>query len=557
MNIVETKEKTRVRLPLRRIHKTPRVLTADAYTIGSDLFQSTEARRFSEYYITFRRSLHKIDPDLYKKGDDRMIFVGLSRIIEKLFYDPVTHEELDEAVRFLKTAKVSANGLVSYNFPEAMWRRVVDSYNGRPPIQIRAMPEGSVVYPNEPVVCIKNTAPEDEMMGELAAWFESKLLQVWASSERVTQERHWLDECLAMVDKIEPGLLADKRNFYASLMLHDFGDRAGMSDTESEEQGMYHLLVFPGTDTFSGAYQAWKNSGEAPGIAVSVLALAHRNVQAFVEEKDCYWNMYQTAENGSILSMVMDCYSFYDAVNNYALPIALDAKEKTNEKVIVVRPDSGDAEEQVLWVCKLAKRFGLYTERVINGKTWYFATNLKFIEGDGMTFNTMRKINETLMEHGFVPYSWGLYGVGGGLRNNLKRDNFSAKYALCNVGHDRRPVCKFSEDLGKTTLPGPFKVLRDASSLASRKTVVFAHEPGIDALVEYFDGSRIYDPFGAIMFEENFMTTKARIAEQFPKMPLTLSTEDNHNYPASDQIKAVRLELLKKYAPRKRAENYS
>jgi hypothetical protein len=33
---------------------------------------------------------------------------------------------------------------------------------------------------------------------------------------------------------------------------------------------------------------------------------------------------------------------------------------------------------------------------------------------------------------GFAPHGWGLFGVGGGLRNGLKRDNISAKYALCS-----------------------------------------------------------------------------------------------------------------------------
>jgi len=40
-------------------------------------------------------------------------------------------------------------------------------------------------------------------------------------------------------------------------------------------------------------------------------------------------------------------------------------------------------------------------------------------------------------------------------------------------------------------------------------------------------------------------------------MPLTLTTDDNHNYPASDEVKRVRIELLKKYAPKKLAQNYA
>ena len=39
-------------------------------------------------------------------------------------------------------------------------------------------------------------------------------------------------------------------------------------------------------------------------------------------------------------------------------------------------------------------------------------------------------------------------------------------------------------------------------------------------------------------------------------MPLSLSTDENHGYPASDAVRAKRIELLKEYAPKKLAQNY-
>ena len=261
-----------VKLPKRKIFKTPRLLLADAYTIGSNKFQSRDAQFSSVYYVTFRRNLNKINSFLYDEGDNRTVFVGLQRIIEKLFYEPVTHEEIDEAKRFLKDFKVTMKGLAEYEFPEHLWRRVVSEFGGRPPIQIMAMPEGSIVYPNEPNIQVRSMV---EGFGELAAWFESKLLQVWGYSERVTQNEHWLAKLRKMVRSIEPDLSPEANRFVASLMLTDFGDRAGFTLEESEELGMAHLYTFNGTDTCSGAYQAWKNAGETP-VGCSVNALAHR-----------------------------------------------------------------------------------------------------------------------------------------------------------------------------------------------------------------------------------------------------------------------------------------
>jgi len=331
-------------------------------------------------------------------------------------------------------------------------------------------------------------------------------------------------------------------------MLHDFGDRAGMNEMESEDLGMAHLYTFSGTDTCAGGYQAFMNSNKTPGLAVSVNALAHRNVQAFDLEQDCYKTIYESAEDGDIISMVADCYDFFYAVKNYLLPLALRSKNEGTNKVVVARPDSGDALEQVLYVCRLAVENGLYEEREINGKKWKFATTLHFIEGDGMDFATMEKIITALLVEGFVPYSWGLFGVGGGLRNGLKRDNFGAKYALCAKSAVELPVVKLSETIGKTTLPGPFKVLRSPEALAAKKTVVFDVEDGQNAMVEYFNGARIFKPFGPGQ-DDDFLTIKNRIRQQFESMPTNLDTE--HGAPASDRVVETRRALVKRYAPSK------
>ena len=285
----------KVKLPGRKIHRTPRLLIADSYTISSDLFASEEAKEKSVYYITYRQVLEKINPSLYNKGDNRIIFTGLSRILDYLFYEPITHQEIDETKRFLADKRVTTQGLSEMYFPEHLWREVVDKYNGRPPLKIRALREGSVVYPNEPIVIIENIP---DGYGELAAWFESTILKIWSSSEMVTQLAHWFEYCLSLVTHVY-GNTIDKqqKRFLAGLMLHNFGCRAGMVPQESEWMGSDALYIFSGTDTFSGAYQAWKNSGESTGIASSVFALAHRNVQGYEYEEDCHRKLNSVEEN--------------------------------------------------------------------------------------------------------------------------------------------------------------------------------------------------------------------------------------------------------------------
>lgn len=536
-------------LPKRKIHKTPRIVMADAYTIGSDPFQSDKAKEKSVYYITFRRELMDICPSLYKKDDNRIIFTGISYLLEYLFYDPITHEEIDEAVRFLKYAKATTKGFKRYQFNEQMWRTVVDKYNGYPPIKIDAMPEGSVVYPNEPVVVIENV-DDNDMMGELAAWFESKLLQVWATSERVTQNMHLFERIKERYRSIDTSMSEDMLNYFTSLTIHDFGDRSGICPMESEVLGQVHLYTFGGTDTFSGAYQAWKNSGEAENIFSSVYALAHRNVEAYEDEKDIYIKLNDYAEDNDIISCVNDCYNSKKCTKEMLIPIAIKNRELRNGKVIVSRADSGDPKEEIQYIIEQAIENGFYEEKMINGEKWICGTTFRFMEGDGMDFATILDIIDMLIEKRYLPYSWGIFGVGGGLRNFIKRDNLSAKYALSAMGNNYDGVCKFSETLGKTTLAGKFKIRRDLESLQIQETIADINEMGENAMVNYYDGSNIYKPFG-VGQDSDFLEIKDRIRNEFDTMPKTIK-----KYPATKKVLDKRLEILKKHAPDKDATCY-
>lgn len=457
-------------------HKTPRPLIADAYTLGSHRFESQDAIDYSEYYMTFRRQTKK-EPWVIHPNDQRIIFTGLSRIINKLLGEPITHEEIDEAKAFLKDRKATCVGLTNFDFPEDKWREIVDKHRGYIPIAISGVPEGSTVYPNEPVIRVWNTEPG---FGQFAAYFESTLLKTWATSLRTTIARHWLERLINIIQDVEKCSYEEARRI-AQICCHDFGDRSGASMEESEELGYAHLYSFNGTDTFAAAYQAWKD-GAKNYDGCSVWALAHRIVQGFIIEGDCYNNIYNNADNNSIISMVADCYDYYNAISSYLIPLAQRSINEGNGKIVVARPDSGDAVHQIVWTIEQAIANGLYEKRD-NG--YIYPTTLKIIEGDGMTFETMSKIYSLLKEMKYAPHAWVIFGVGGGLRNNITRDDLSAKYALCAVGNSYRPVVKRSETAGKTTLPR-CKVIRENQSI----TLVSLQEPGTDIHETYYYSNR-------------------------------------------------------------------
>lgn len=506
------------KLPGRRFHKTPKCLWGDAYTINGYTFESDDATEDSIYYGAYRKFPLKFEPSVYSDEDRRILFAGLQSLCDLLFYDPITHEEIDEALSFLKGRKAVADGFRDFEFPEKLWRRVVDECDGYLPLKVEGIPEGGVVYPGEPCVRVSATKPG---FGPLVPWFESTLLHVWSTSERLTAARHMLKKAFGLIREYEPKTVSDDDcMFFARLMVHDFGDRAAACPQESEFVAKVHNYVWFGTDTFRAAYQNWKNGAPA-AFGSSVKALAHRIVQGYEKEFDCYQNMYDTAERGEFLSMVADCYDYWNALKNKLIPLALHSKQNNTGKIIVARPDSGDSVEMVVGTLVHAKEAGLMDDYLCaDGKTRMVSTTLRFIVGNGETFDSVFSVLEECLKAGFVPWRCGIFGIGGHLRNNINRDHMSTKFALCAVGKEHRPVIKLSEEKGKQTLPNVI-VRRDVNSLASGETIALPGD-GVDSLVCYYDGSK-EEPFGP-GFTEDFMTCENRVIQGFDKMPLSGGT---------------------------------
>lgn len=507
---------TKKTLPAHRYHKTPRPLWADAYTINGFTLESKEATDNSVYYGTYRKFPLKHEPSIYEEGDNRILFAGLQSLCDMLFYEPITHQEIDESLAFLKGRKATATGFRDFEFPEALWRRVVDECGGYLPLKVEGIPEGGVTYPGEPCVRVTSTKVG---FGPLVPWFESTLLHVWAASERLTAARHALNWAYKLIRSWEmPSVPDEQCMFFARLMVHDFGDRAATCPQESEIVAKVHNYVWFGTDTFRSAYQNWKN-GAPPAMGSSVKALAHRIVQGFENEFDCYEEMYSKAEPGEFLSMVGDCYDYWNALEKKLIPLALRSKAEGSGKVIVARPDSGDSVEMVLGTLRRAKEAGLMeaVETQVNQPMWG-STTLRFIIGNGEDFDSIKKITETCLREGFVTWRCGIFGVGGHLRNNINRDHMSTKFALCAVGEHNRPVIKLSEEKGKQTLP-LVKVIRSAGALLDGTTVCLPaeHKYARDALECYYDGSKDV-PFGS-GFTDDFGVCEARVIKDFDQMP--------------------------------------
>lgn len=437
MNIAQFLDK-RVPVPMR----------ADAYTISSDSFASGKARERSIYNYTNRISPAKTWPEVAK--DSRMVFFGLFDYIRHELTDRVTYDDIIKSKLFMERAGSFGTGLA---FNEEMWMDVLYDYNGYLPITIEAVREGSTFFPNEPVIQVTS----NKGFGELAAHVEAIMLgQVAIATARATLTRHWYQTIVDFMVGTGQYTL-EEAQAVAVWFIHDFGMRASANELESRVLGKAHLLTFNGTDTFNAAYEAWKDSDPEnipPGMGTSILALAHRNVQGYehfgnLGEFMTFRAINEAARNcGNIASYVSDCYDFGEAVKKCG-DLAL-----STGSIVVCRPDSGDAKSNIMKVIQVAFERNLTVEFNNNGTITFGAKSLRFIEGNSVRPKLSIEVLEMLYEKGLKVGAWGIFGVGGYLRNECTRDALSSKYALAAIGEDEYPVCKLSENRGKMTVPG-------------------------------------------------------------------------------------------------------
>jgi nicotinamide phosphoribosyltransferase len=133
-------------------------------------------------------------------------------------------------------------------FNRAGWQYILDTYNGYLPLEIQAVPEGSVVATHNVLVQVQNT---DANCAWLTSYIETALLRaVWYPTTVATvsyQCKQVIARYLAATADSMDGLL---------FKLHDFGARGASSEETAALGGMAHLVNFMGSDTVNAIVAA-------------------------------------------------------------------------------------------------------------------------------------------------------------------------------------------------------------------------------------------------------------------------------------------------------------
>ncbi len=201
------------------------------------------------------------------------------------------------------------------------------------PIEIKALPEGSLCPIGVPCLTIKNTHPD---FGWLTNYLETLIsCQLWQPMTSATIAYQY--KKLLSKYALETTGSTD----FVQWQGHDFSMR-GMSSVESAIlSGMGHLTSFTGTDTIPAIYGLKKYYNATGLIGASVPATEHSVMCAGNKESeiDTFKNLLNLYPTG-ILSVVSDTWDLWKVCTEY-LPL-LKEQILARDGKLVIRPDSGD-----------------------------------------------------------------------------------------------------------------------------------------------------------------------------------------------------------------------
>ncbi len=374
-------------------------------------------------------------------------FFGLQYLLKTWLENPVTKGNVLEAEELFK-----AHFGADY-FPKDGWLKIVEKYDGLPPVKIRAVPEGMVVPTHNVLVTVEST---DEELFWLPSWLETQLLRtVWYGTTVATVSHSIKKLILSFLERT-----ADDPKAEISFKLHDFGAR-GVSSAESAGLGgCAHLTNFMGSDTIEALLFARKYYHE-PMAAFSIPAMEHSTVTSWGKENeaDAYANFVaQFGKPGTLIAAVSDSYDIYNAVE-HIWGEELKQQVQDSGATIVVRPDSGDPPLIVLRTLQLLEsKYGASK----NSKGYKVINGMRVIQGDGINEDSIRRILDLAERYEYSATNIA-FGMGGALLQQVNRDTqkFAMKCSEVVVDGVARPVSKDPiTDPGKKSKTGRLELYR-------------------------------------------------------------------------------------------------
>ena len=418
--------------------RTNPFLLTDYYKVGHT-FQYPENTTLVYSNLTPRKSR--------LKETDHMVFFGLQYFIKEYllsyfnenFFNRPKESVMEEYKRRIRTSLGS--DLPSYEHIEKLHDL------GYLPLEIKALPEGSLVPMRVPCLTIVNTKPEFYWLTNfLESILSAEIWQPCTSATIAFQYRKLLDRYAE-----ETGVPSE----FVQWQGHDFSFR-GMSSLESAiTSGMGHLLSFTGTDTIpaiDALEQYYSADADKELIGGSVPATEHSVMCSGSKdgELETFKRLITEVYPSGIISIVSDTWDLWKVCTEYLTELK-DIVMERNGKV-VIRPDSGDP-VKVICGDKNGKTttekkgvvellWDIFGGTITEKGFKLLDPHIGAIYGDSINLDRAEAICEGLKQKGFA--SQVVFGIGSFTYQYNTRDTFglAMKATYVEVNGEGRAIFK-------------------------------------------------------------------------------------------------------------------
>ena len=337
-------------------HFTQTALSSiDSYKLGhADQFPEGTTKVYSNFTPRLLKHLHVP----YEYGTTQVVWFGLQVFLNDLqsvwqetFFDRPKAEVVAEFVELVGPFC----GPRGFNQSRIEWLHDL----GYLPIEIKSLPEGTLVPAGVPVLTITNTLPE--------AYWLPNFLETWLSADL------WKPSTAATISYAYRKIidhyteLTGGNKDFVMWQGHDFSSRGMSGIQDAARTGSGHLLSFAGTDNVTAvqlvndAYRGKETfvGGSVPAtehstMTSSILVEAERLRQAGVDEDNV---MTQAELNvikrlvtevypSGVVSVVSDSFDFWKVITEIAPALKGEILNRVPDQLglakVVFRPDSGD-----------------------------------------------------------------------------------------------------------------------------------------------------------------------------------------------------------------------
>jgi nicotinamide phosphoribosyltransferase len=377
------------------------------------------------------------------KGIDHVVVFGVQAFVRRYlveyfqanFFDRPLEDIVGEYVRLIRNALGVPRP--STGHLESLWAL------GYLPLEIRALPEGSLVPLRVPSVTIVNTRPEFFWLTNFIETLFSAESWLPSTSATMAFEFRKLFDRLAK----ETGGDAEAVLFQG----HDFSFRGMSSVSSAAASGAGHLLSFYGTDTIPAILYLEEYYGantDVELVGTSIPATEHSVMSAYGnddtdDEFRTYERLVTELYPSGLVSIVSDTWDLWRVLDDY-LP-RLRERILARDGKVVIRPDSGDPVDILAGTQQSDHTRG---ERGVVESLWdtfggtetskgyrVLDPHIGVIYGDQISLSSAKHILERLKSKGFASTNV-VFGIGSHTYQRTNRDTFGHAFKSTAVTVD-------------------------------------------------------------------------------------------------------------------------